>query len=158
MALDVGTARKIVELVSTDHESRAAIVGPDFPAFLSNTLERLRWSGGARNLFLNQIARLEETDMTFIRVSCTGIAERTQKAIDNGAVRGAIPKVRDANYVSRSVNGFAHNATAVWMKDGNNYVFDWWPTLNPSNPIISRRTEWNVAHGGVEFRLFKGFA
>jgi hypothetical protein len=125
---------------------------------LTNTLERLRWSGGARNLFLNQIAGLDEKDETFIRVSCTGIAQRTQAVVFVGAMKGDLPKVRSASIVSRTVNGFAHNATGVSMKDGCDYVFDWWPTLNPSNPIISRRVEWMVAHGGVEYRLFKGFA
>jgi len=43
------------------------------------------------------------------------------------------------------------------MKDGTDYVFDWWPTLNPQNPLISTRAQWGVGGSTVEFRRFKGY-
>jgi hypothetical protein len=32
------------------------------------------------------------------------------------------------------VNGYEHKGTGVVMKDGSEYVFDWWPTLTAGNP------------------------
>jgi hypothetical protein len=54
------------------------------------------------------------------------------------------------------VNGYAHKATGVGMRDGTEYVFDWWKTLNPRNPLVSSRVEWLVAGKSVEYKAFKG--
>ena len=42
------------------------------------------------------------------------------------------------------------------MKDGTEYVFDWWPTLNPKNPLISTYPQWLIAGTTIENRVFRG--
>lgn len=45
------------------------------------------------------------------------------------------------------MNGYEHKGTGVVMKDGSDYVFDWWPTLTAGNPLISTLAQW--ANGGT---------
>jgi hypothetical protein len=81
----------------------------------------------------------------------------TQSVIFTHMIHGKLPKVRSSLVVRRNVDGFEHKGTGVAMKDGTEYVFDWWPTLNSKNPLISPRALWAVGGSTIEFRSFKGF-
>jgi hypothetical protein len=95
-------------------------------------------------------------DAEFVRVSCVGIAEVTQGVIFTETIQGRLPKVRSSRTTMRTVDKFVHHATGVSMKDGTDYVFDWWPTLNPKNPLISAYPQWLIAGTTVENRSFRG--
>jgi hypothetical protein len=71
-------------------------------------------------------------------------------------LQGKLPTLRSSRVAMRTVKGYAHSATGIAMKDGTDYVFDWWPTLNQQNPLISTRAQWGVGGSTVEFRKFKG--
>lgn len=72
-------------------------------------------------------------------------------------LRGKLPKLHRSLVATRKVDGYAHKGTGIAMKDGTDYVFDWWPTLNPKNPLISTRAHWGVGGSSIEFRRFKGY-
>lgn len=79
------------------------------------------------------IRRDEEFDSKI----CRGIALTTRVAIMASVLSGKLPKVQSSYVAERVVSGYPHAATNIYMKDGTEYVFDWWPTLNPRNPLIS---------------------
>jgi hypothetical protein len=95
-------------------------------------------------------------DEEFDSKICIGIADATQAAIIANVLNGKLPKVLTSSRAERVVSGYPHKATGVWMKDGTDYVFDWWPTLNTRNPLISTKAAWRVAGKSVEYRAFKG--
>ena len=156
MALSLSAPSKIVEVVRSDISSRACIEGPKFPAIVRNTLERAHWSGGARNFFL-VLAGMGSTDREFVRVSCVGIAEATSVAINAAIMKGNLPGVRASRVAERVIDGYHHKSTGVAMRDGKDYVFDWWPTLNPKNPLISTEAQWRIGQGAIEYKRFRGF-
>jgi hypothetical protein len=53
-----------------------------------------------------------------------------------------LPNVQNAIRCDRSIDGWDHHATRVLMTDGSDYVFDWYKTLDASNPWIYRTEEW----------------
>jgi hypothetical protein len=155
VALDLDTARNIVNAVSADISCRGVIEGPTFPAIVTNALERWHWAGGVRNFALI-LAGMGPEDAEFVRVSCVGISEVTQGVVFAETLKGKLPKVRTSRTTQRTVNKFVHHATCVSMKDGSDYVFDWWPTLNPKNPLISTYSQWVIAGTTIEHRSFRG--
>jgi hypothetical protein len=155
VVLDLDTARNIVKAVSADVSCRGVIEGPDFPAIVTDALESWHWAGGVRNFALI-LAGMGPEDAEFVRVSCVGIAEVTQGVVFAETRKGKLPKVRTSRTTQRTVNGFVHSATCVSMKDGTDYVFDWWPTLNPKNPLISAYPQWLIAGTTIENRYFRG--
>jgi hypothetical protein len=102
------------------------------------------------------LAGMGPEDAEFVRVSCVGIAEVTQAVIFGETLKGKLPKVRSSRTTQRTVKNFVHSATYVSMKDGTEYVFDWWPTLNPKNPLISTYPQWLIAGTTIENRSFRG--
>jgi hypothetical protein len=65
VALDLDTARNIVNAVSADVSCRGVIEGPDFPAVVTNTLENWHWTGGVRNFAL-VLAGMGPEDSEFV--------------------------------------------------------------------------------------------
>jgi len=135
--------------------ARRTIKKSQLPAIIDNALERLHWAGGIRNAAM-LLRGMGPEDAAFVRLSCVGIAQVTQAAIFSQMVGGKLPKVRSSLVLRRNVGGFEHKGTGVAMKDGSDYVFDWWPTLNPNNPLISAYAQWFVAGRTIEYRNFKG--
>jgi len=170
MALDIDTARVIVEVVCADLSVRRSIENSRppspmlpsaplrfmLPAAIDSALESMHWAGGARNAAMI-LRGMGPKDDEFVRLSCVGIAEATKTVIVTNVVNGKLPKVRSSYTAMRTVNGYAHKGTNVAMRDGTEYVFDWWPTLNARNPLVSSRAEWLVAGKSVEYKAFKGF-
>jgi hypothetical protein len=126
---------------------------PQLP--LRSALESLHWAGAARNLAM-VLRLMGPGDEEFDSKICRGIALTTKAAIMASVLNGKLPKVQSAYVAERVVRGYRHAATNIYMKDGTEYVFDWWPTLNPRNPLISSRAEWRVAGRFMEYRAFKG--
>jgi len=75
-------------------------------------------------------------DNAFVHLTCSGISQSTQAVIFRQIVGGALPRVGATRVIRHNVDGFEHWGTGVSMKDGAEYVFDWWPTLNPKKPLI----------------------
>lgn len=113
-------------------------------------------AGAARNLAM--VLMLKGPGDEFDSKICTGIALTTKVAIMASVLNGKLGKVLSSHVAERVVKDYAHKGTGIAMKDGTEYVFDWWPTLNPQNPLISLKTAWRVAGKSVEFKAFKGFA
>ena len=172
MALDIDTAKAIVDVICADVSSRRVLDNyrpppappPPFidppmgfapPMPLHGALESLHLAGAARNLAM--LLRLKGPgDQEFDDKICTGVALTTKAAIVANMVSGKLPKVLGSYVAERVVNGYAHKGTGVGMRDGTDYVFDWWKTLNPRNPIVSSLAAWRVAGRSVEYRAFKG--
>jgi hypothetical protein len=172
VALDIDTAKAIVDVVCTDVSSRRILddyrppptPSPPFidpptgfvpPMPLHSALESLHLAGAARNLAMVLLLK-GLGDKEFDEKICTGIALTTKAAIVANLINGKLSKVRSSYMAERVVNGYAHKATGVGMRDGTDYVFDWWKTLNPLNPLVSSLAEWRVASKSVEYRAFKG--
>lgn len=69
-------------------------------------------------------------------------------------VLGSIASVSDSQWFG----GFPHQATKIVMPDKSNYVFDWWRTLDPFNPLIyPSEDDFQHDTGKVEYKSFKGF-
>jgi hypothetical protein len=43
------------------------------------------------------------------------------------------------------------------MTDGSDYVFDWYPTLDPLNPWLYETDDWRVDQNEWPFSSFTGF-
>jgi hypothetical protein len=125
------------------------------PKFLDSALERLHWAGAVRNATMLLMGGGPEDD-AFRDLTCVGIAIATKAAIMGYVFNGKLPRVLSSYMAERTVNGTAHKGTCVAMKDGTEYVFDWWPTLNLRNPLISSKAAWRVAGNSVEYAAFKG--
>ena len=100
---------------------------------------------------------MDRYDPVFTRVCCYGIAEAANEALHD---ERKLPRVSWATYINqprRVLNGTSHEANGVWTKDGFNYVFDWWKTLDPKNPFIYRYADWRLDKNGVQFVNFTGF-
>jgi len=156
VALDVVTAYGIVNAVRTDAACRATIEGPQRSKVLMEIMGLWRVAGGVRN-FAMMVAKLGKKDDEFIRYSCIGIAVATQLVIQSAILQGKLPKVQSSLIRRRKVDGFEHKGTGVAMKDGSDYVFDWWPTLTPANPLISTLGQWVRGGTTVEYEAFKEF-
>ena len=70
---------------------------------------------------------------------------------------GKIQEVRSAHPTQRKVKGYSHFGTKVVMWDESEYVFDWFPTLEPENPIIYRSHDWVKGREGTAYEDFTGF-
>ena len=152
MPLTTDTADQVVQAVENDLVSCARIEGPT----LYGVLSKLHIAGHLRNLGLI-FGGMSTKDSTFVRVCCIGIAAATTKAIFAGIMSGDVTDAKATFQAYRIVHGFAHHGTGVAMKDGNDYVFDWFPTLEPSNPVIYRLADWRRDTGGVDYEDFDGF-
>lgn len=66
-----------------------------------------------------------------------------------------IPDVTRAMTIDRSATklgiSWAHHACKVVMVDGTDYVFDWYPTLDPHNPHIYRTNDWRLDQNAVPY-------
>ncbi len=149
--LTVQTADQVVELVAADLVSCARIEGPT----LNGIFSRLHIAGHVRNLAL-LLAGLNPEEAQFARVSCIGITEATTKAISEAALAGSLLGVRASFRVYRILDGYSHWGSNVVLNDGSDYVFDWFPTLEPENPILYRYRDWVVDRDGVEYWEFDG--
>lgn len=169
MALDLDTAKAIIDAVCADVSARRTIGSSKrpspmllrapmrvvVPATIESALEHFHVAGPLRNAWM--LAKgMDNKDDEFVELSCQGIAIVTQGVIFTHMMSSKLPKVLASRVVRRKVNGFEHKGTGVSMKDGTDYVFDWWPTLNPKNPVISSYAQWFVGGSTVEFRDFKG--
>ena len=120
-----------------------------------STLSPLHWAGGARNAAM-LLSGMRAGDEEYDDKICRGIALTTKVAIVASIHNGKLPKVQSSYVAERVVDGAPHAATNIYMKDGTEYVFDWWPTLNPRNPLISSLADWRVGGKSVEYKSFKG--
>jgi len=48
-------------------------------------------------------------------------------------------------------------SNGVWTNDGFHYVFDWWKTLDRTNPFIYRDADWLLDKNAVQFVDFSRF-
>lgn len=156
MALDLVTAYSIVNAVRADVACRATIEGPRRSRVVMELLGLWHVAGGVRNAAM-MAKGLGREDDAFVRFSCTGIAQVTQRVIFSEVLGGRLPKVQSSLVRRRSVNGYEHKGTGVAMKDGSDYVFDWWPTLTAGNPLISTLAQWASGGTSVEYEDFKEF-
>ena len=148
------TAMRIIAVVSEDPVCCSRIKGPT----LYGALSRLGIAGHVRNFALLYGGGMSAEDAEFIRVSCVGITLATAKAIYNAAnVKHQLKAVTNAYFVDRVHWRFYHNATKILMKDGTSYVFDWFPTLDPDNPVIYKFFDWKQDRNGVKWEDFYGF-
>lgn len=154
MSLTVAAAKNVVEVVARDPVCRAVIDPPDSFKFLG----RLHIAGSTRNVALILAGVDMQKDSLAVRVKCTGIVERTTWAISLARVKGSVPGIRSSHGKHRICWGVHHDGTLVNMMDGTSYVFDWFPTLDRTNPIIYHEKAWLEDEGGVEFRDFAGFS
>lgn len=152
MALTTDTADQVVEAVGNDLLSCSRIEGPTLYGIFS----KLHIAGHVRNLGLI-LGGMDTKDSHFVRVCCIGISEATSKAIFTEIRAGTITDMKTTCPVYRVVHQFSHFGTRVSMKDGSDYVFDWFPTLEPWNPVIYRYLDWKRDAGGVEYEDFEGF-
>ena len=155
MALDVETARSIVKAVRADAACRARIEGTKFSAIIRFAFGGAHLAGGVRNLAMI-LRGLGPEHQIFVHLSCVGIAMATQRVIYSEMLAGRLPKVQGSLIRRRRVSGFEHKGTGVAMKDGSDYVFDWWPTLDLENPLISTLSQWVKGGTTVELEDFKG--
>jgi hypothetical protein len=152
MALSWNSAKGIVDVVAADVCCQAVINDP------------LAWGGSfwlagtIRNLALI-LGQVDKNDLD--RISCIGISMTTAEVLQAALTRGSagmkakLSNVRNVSTCGRiSSYGVHHHATWIVMKDMTEYVFDWHPTLNTRNPIISRRADWGRCRGEVEFSRF----
>ncbi len=152
MALSYTTAKGIVDIVDADICCQAVINDP------------YGWGGSfwlagtIRNLILI-LGQVDKVDLD--RVSCVGISMTTAEVLSevlnkgSSSQRAKLAGVRNVSTCHRvSGGGVHHNATWVVMKDMSEYVFDWHPTLQTRNPLISRRADWGRCKGAVEFVKF----
>ena len=152
MALTTDTADQVVEAVADDLLSCSRIEGPT----LGGILSAFHIAGHVRNFALI-LGGMDKDDSHFVRVCCIGIAEATSKAIFSAIRSGDIPAAKTTCSVYRVVHQFPHFGTRVSMKDGTDYVFDWFPTLEPWNPLIYQYANWKKDAGAVEYDDFEGF-
>lgn len=164
MPLSVETARKLVDIVNKDLESRRRI----------NSW--LRWfaatqyghgpsnaglAGAIRNLGMATIGMdPSERDSNAYRWSCDGIAEATAIAINKAIALD--PKrfsdIKSAEEQARK-EGYSHTGTLVNLAGGFRYVFDWWKSLDAANPHIFRYDDFMYDRGrSVPYREFTGFS
>jgi hypothetical protein len=89
-------------------------------------------------------------------LQCTEIAITAAAAIERH--KAEIPSLVAASQCARSA-GFAHAGVLLKMKDGTEYVLDWWLTLDASNPVVFRFDDFDQDRaGGIPFEKFAGFA
>jgi hypothetical protein len=152
MALSKSTAAKIVDVVTRDKESFhriSAFFGAAPPPHIA---------GAMQNFILGSFVDPSDPNSFGYKVSCDGISTATAAAINAAVAKGEIPDVAEAKDEPRR-KGISHTGTAVRMKDGTKYVFDWHKTLNVSNPAIYELEDFveNRANTHMLFANFKGF-
>ena len=152
MALSKSTAAKIVDVVTRDKESFhriTAFFGSGPPPHIA---------GAMQNFILASFVDPSDPNSFGYKVSCDGISIATAAAINAAVAKGELPDVAQATDQPRR-KGISHTGTAIRMKDGTKYVFDWHKTLNPSNPAIYEFEDFveNRPNGHILFANFKGF-
>ncbi len=159
--LSTKDAQAIVNLVANDVCCRAVIKGPN------NALFRYTGQSGRIRNFANAVSEsfglLGPEDVQ--RVSCIGISATTSQAVNQAGTRMAgirkvkaiLPNVTNAIQCSRVINGWHHHGCRVVMKDGTDYVFDWWRTMDPRNPWLYKTADWREDINAVPYISFKRF-
>ena len=151
MPLSPSVAKRIVRAVSTDpncHERITSVFSIMLPP-------ETGLAGQARNLaFAGWLKILGVTD----RYVCKGIAEAAVAVINAANVTGTAlaweePDTREGNN--------KHWGVAVEMivpkgKPRSIYVFDWWLTLDASEPLIFRLADWKAGRYNLG-RFASGF-
>lgn len=161
MALTKSQATAIVDVVAADPISILRIEKSSADPLTARMVpESLGISGAMRNWGFVAIGA-DSSDPAVAMFVCTGIAEATSTAIEQAkaAKPGSLPGVKSAGQVSRvGTLGTDHTATLITMDDGSEYVFDWHATLNPRNPMISKKSDWMRSSGGTTYFHFAGYA
>lgn len=170
MSLSKETVRKIVRIISADRESCDRI-----SSWISSGLAaRMGYGGLVRNLVMGTVGLSPgDQSSTGYRLSCDGIADATAAAISNvikkssgsdprwcNVVKEPLREVLEAKSKARSIDhGFSHTGTAIYMKDGTQYVLDWWMSLNVEDPHIFRYDDFIYNRGNsVRFSDFNGWS
>ena len=104
---------------------------------------------------------------------CVGIANAVTDAvynstamIDDGKKKrnpNSMPWMKKTLGVQNDLAQFVHWGPKVTTNDGNEYIFDWWLTLDIFNPIIFHYDDWRlyplpgILSRGIEANKFGGF-
>jgi hypothetical protein len=168
MALSKETARKIINVVKTDTDCQKAVSfdsndASDWISLLGGTYFMM---GGispgsvrnayyiTKNLLLGR--EIEQDDYQSSRI-CIGIVASTVKALSRALMQKRLPEVKAVSGSSRVLHGIHHTATWVRLADETEYVFDWHPTLDLENPMLSKADDWNRNGLSTPYALFGGF-
>jgi len=116
----------------------------------------------ANAIYQGKLKPFESVDYSQETISqmCVGISEVTTRAIKNSMGKLKFIKAVD-DHGNTSNEG--HYAPMVTMKDGSQYTFDWWMTLNQFNPVIWQTRTWErwpdpaVLYEGRQFYYFREF-
>lgn len=155
MALSVGNAYRVIQVVRAD---------PEFVSRSQSIFRVLgRGAGGTRNFLSIMVAGdLEDSRNPWINWLCVGVAIAGADAVNRAIKARHLLGFESADSSHTSDGG--HSATCVTMADKSQYVFDWWQTLNPDNPVLYRAKDFenhtfyqNWTNYGVQFRNFAGF-
>lgn len=164
MPLSVETARKLVDVVSKDQESRRRV--DSWIRWFAVTQQghgpsSAGVAGVIRNFAMAAVNMdPSERDSNAFRWSCDGIAEATAIAI-NKAIQ--LDRKRFSGIVSAEEQarkeGYSHTGTLINLEGGSRYVFDWWKSLDVMNPHIFRYDDFMNDRGrSVPFQDFLGFS
>jgi hypothetical protein len=106
--------------------------------------------GGTSNYFSQLNSKL--SDPGYGDFVCTGIADATVAAIEKAAIAEVAGAAREDRVVPE-----CHSVSGVTMRDGSQFVFDWFLNLEIHNPVIFRLDEWQVnSSDGIQFASFRG--
>lgn len=153
MALETATADKIVSIVANDRLCVSRIKSSSLYRLIGKLTHH---AGNIRDLAL-MVSGISSRDERFLRISCNGMAEATSARLLRASIDGNLPEIKNSWAYSRCINGWWHFGTRVWMADETYYMFDWFFTLDPENPLISRGADWDAGDNGIEYGDFQGF-
>jgi len=155
-------AKNITEVVAKDPEAKKRIVSN------IDGIIPASWgiSGGLRNAGYVALGMVtlgkygDPSEPEYANRVCTGISDAATAAL-NKAVKSKLAKVRnlvEAVAISRTLNGTAHTAVQLSMKDGQKHVFDWHATLDEYNPMLFQKpAKWSKGEGGIPLEDFSGW-
>lgn len=163
MALSKAAASEIVKVVEADVNCRNVILWNPNLAFIRFPLDFMQITGSIRNLWFDYLLgkkKMEDDEEKSSRI-CIGITMFTVIALVAALRQRKLPGVRSIAGISRVTGIFNvhHTATRIRMDDDSEYVFDWHATLQVSNPVISKMSDWVDARRLTSFHyvFFRGF-
>ena len=89
-------------------------------------------------------------------LQCTEIAETAKTALEKRLHE--IPGIKEVGTHARTM-GYSHHGLVLTTFGNEKYVIDWWLTLDVSNPVVFRFSDFDLDKKGtgVPFEDFAGF-
>ena len=159
MALTRQHVAAIIDIVAQNAECRRRIntSSGSLPASFGLNGQIRNTRNSIKDTFSEDYSQKTQDEM------CIGISATVTQTIISALFAKKLPWLLKVQDQRNDPEWFGHYAPKLTLTGGDEYILDWWMTLQIHNPIVWRYEDWRhypspfVLGRGVQFASFQGF-